>query len=109
MSFALVIAACGSYAAGVVAGGSEVYPKRDRMVDSAMIFTEADLKTIGWKTQKDFLLDYPESTVFKWGLLNQTGVDEGSPLGSRCFTHGVCLLSNLSIRLWNSPIAVDIR
>ena len=47
MSFAVVAALCSSYEAGVVAGISEVYPKRVRMVDSATIYTEADLKTIG--------------------------------------------------------------
>ena len=55
MSFAVVVALCGSYEGDVATGISEVYPKRDRMVDSAKIFTEVDLKTIGWKTQKDFL------------------------------------------------------
>ena len=91
MSFAVVVAACGSYPAGAVAGGSEVYPKRVRMVDSAMIFTKADLKTIVWKAQKDFLLDYPGSIVFKWGLLNQTEVDGCSHLGQYALrTEYVC-------------------
>ena len=70
MSFAVVVAACGSYEVGVVNRGSEVYPKRIRMVDSATIYIEADLKTIGRKSQNDFLLDYPGSTVFKWGFMN---------------------------------------
>lgn len=46
-SFAAVFALCGSYEAGAVTGISEVYPKRVRMVDSATIYTEADLTTIG--------------------------------------------------------------
>ena len=70
MSFAVVVAACGSYEVGVVNRGSEVYPKRILMVDSPTIYIEADLKTIGWKAQNDFLLDYPGSTVFKWGFMN---------------------------------------
>ena len=47
MSFAVVVAPCGSYEAGVVTGISEVYTKKVWMVDSETIYTEADLKTIG--------------------------------------------------------------
>ena len=47
MSFAVVVALCGSYEADVANGISEVYPKKVRMVDSATIYTEPDLKTIG--------------------------------------------------------------
>ena len=85
MSFALVVAACGSYAAGVVVGGSEVYPKRDRMVDSAMIFTEADLKTIGWKTQKDFSARLSRIDGVQVGIIE-------SDRGGRGFTPWVKML-----------------
>ena len=40
------------------------------MVESDQIFTEDDLKAIGWKGQRDFILDYPEATTAKWGYLN---------------------------------------
>ena len=47
MSFAVVVAFCGSYEGDVATGISEVYPKKVWMVDSETIYTEADLKTIG--------------------------------------------------------------
>jgi hypothetical protein len=39
-------------------------------VDSEKIFSSADMKAIGWKSQKDLLLEYPESTEATWGYLN---------------------------------------
>ena len=48
--------------------------QRIRMVESTQIFTEDDVKAIGWKGQRDFVLDYPGATTFKWGFLNQTEV-----------------------------------
>lgn len=85
MSFALVVAACGSYAAGVVAGGSEVYPKRDRMVDSAMIFTGADFK--------DNWLENPERFSARLSRIDgvQVGIIE-SDRGGRGFTAWVKML-----------------
>jgi hypothetical protein len=74
---ALVAAACGSDDASLVASGDgddDPSPQRIRMVETATIFTEADIKAIGWKGQKDFLLDYPGATTFKWGFMNQTEV-----------------------------------
>jgi hypothetical protein len=44
------------------------------MVESTQIFTEDDVRAIGWKGQRDFVLDYPGATTFKWGFLNQTEV-----------------------------------
>ena len=32
------------------------------------------MKATGWKGQKDFVLDYPGATTFKWGYMNQTEV-----------------------------------
>ncbi len=55
-------------------GGNSDFPKIIRMVESTTIFTADDLKSIGWKAQKDFLLDYPGSTTAKWGFLNQAEV-----------------------------------
>ena len=49
-------------------------PQRIRMVDSTQIFTEDDVRAIGWKDQRDFVLDYPGATTFKWGYMNQTEV-----------------------------------
>ena len=48
--------------------------QRIRMVESTQIFTEDDVRAIGWKGQRDFVLDYPGATTFKWGFLNQTEV-----------------------------------
>jgi hypothetical protein len=48
--------------------------QRIRMVESTQIFSEDDVRAIGWKDQRDFVLDYPGATTFKWGFLNQTEV-----------------------------------
>jgi len=77
IAIALVAVACGSDDdSSLVAAGGEgnATPQRIRMVESTQIFTEADIKAIGWKGQKDFLLDYPGATTFKWGYMNQTEV-----------------------------------
>jgi hypothetical protein len=74
---ALVAVACGSaedsslVASGGDDGGIE---QRVRVVESTQIFTEDDVKAIGWKGQRDFVLDYPGATTFKWGYMNQTEV-----------------------------------
>lgn len=77
-AFLLAIAAvaCGSDDTSLVAsgGGDDDTPQRVRMVESAQIFTEDDVKAIGWKAQRDFILDYPGATTFKWGFMNQTEV-----------------------------------
>ena len=72
----LGMAACGSEDESLVAsgGGDDDTPQRIRMVESTQIFTEDDVKAIGWKAQKDFVLDYPSATTFKWGYMNQTEV-----------------------------------
>jgi hypothetical protein len=72
----LVAAACGTEDESLVASGGEDddTPQRVRMVESAQIFTEDDVRAIGWKGQKDFLLEYPGATTFKWGFMNQTEV-----------------------------------
>ena len=66
------VAACGSDDSSVVSGGGDdgSSPKVIRMVESAQIFTEDDVKAIGWKPQKDLLLEYPGTTLAKWGFLN---------------------------------------
>jgi hypothetical protein len=38
------------------------------------IYTEADLKAVGFKGQKNFILEYPGTSVAKWGFMNQTEV-----------------------------------
>ncbi len=88
---AIVAAACGSDDSSVVSGGSgtEDYPKVIRMIELATIFTEDDIKAIGWKPQRDFVLEYPGTTTAKWGFLNskEVGVliyahaDEAKTLG----------------------------
>ena len=66
------VAACGSDDSSVVSGGGDdgSSPKVIRMVESAQIFTEDDVKAIGWKPQRDLLLEYPGTTLAKWGFLN---------------------------------------
>jgi hypothetical protein len=68
---AVVAVACGSSDDSLVAsGGDDERPQRVRMVESDQIFTEDDVRAIGWKGQKDFVLDYPGATTFKWGFMN---------------------------------------
>jgi hypothetical protein len=76
MLIALVAVACGSAEdeSLVASGGDEATPQRIRMIESTQIFTEEDIKAIGWKAQKDFQLDYPGATTYKWGYMNQTEV-----------------------------------
>ena len=73
---ALVLAARGTEDESLVAsgGGADDRPQRVRMVESTQIFTEDDVKAIGWKGQRDFVLDYPGATTFKWGFMNQSEV-----------------------------------
>ncbi len=73
---ALVAVACGTEDTSLVASGHEDddTPQRVRMVESVQIFTEDDIKAIGWKGQRDFILEYPGATTFKWGFMNQTEV-----------------------------------
>lgn len=77
-AFLLAIAAvaCGTDDTSLVAsgGGDDDTPQRVRMVESTQIFTEDDVKAIGWKGQRDFQLEYPGATTFKWGYMNQTEV-----------------------------------
>ena len=68
---ALAGAACGSGDASVNGGDN---PKKIRIVESTTIFTEEDIRAIGWKPQRDFVLDYPGATTFKWGFLNSKEV-----------------------------------
>ena len=72
MAFAAV--ACGTDDAGIVVGGTEDYPKRIRTIESVTTYTEADFKAVGFKGQRDFILEYPGTTVAKWGFMNQTEV-----------------------------------
>jgi hypothetical protein len=51
-------------------GGDEKNPKVIRIIESTQVFTEDDMRAIGWKPQRDFLLEYPGTTVAKWGFLN---------------------------------------
>lgn len=72
---AVVAIACGSDDESLVAsGGDGERSQRVRMVESDQIFTEDDVKAVGWKAQKDFVLEYPGATTFKWGFMNQTEV-----------------------------------
>ncbi len=68
-------AACGTGdVSDLTIGGTDDAPKRIRMIESAQIFTEDDMKSIGWKGQRDFILEYPGASVAKWGFLNQKEV-----------------------------------
>ena len=72
---AVVAVACGTEDESLVAsGGDDDTQQRIRMVESTQIFTEDDVKAIGWKGQRDFVLDYPGATTFKWGFMNQREV-----------------------------------
>ena len=72
---AVVAVACGTEDESLVAsGGYDETQQRIRMVESTQIFTEDDIRAIGWKGQRDFVLDYPGATTFKWGFMNQTEV-----------------------------------
>ncbi len=74
---ASIAVACGtSEDTSLVTSGrdDDAPPQRIRMVESTQIFTEDDVRAIGWKGQRDFVLDYPGATTFKWGFLNQTEV-----------------------------------
>lgn len=72
---AVVAAACGSDdgggAGGAVIGGPEDFPKRIRTIELTTIFTEDDMKAVGWKGQRDFILEYPGTSLAKWGFMNQ--------------------------------------
>ena len=75
LSIAVVAVACGTDDESLVAsGGYDDTQQRIRMVESTQIFTEDDVKAIGWKGQRDFILEYPGATTFKWGFLNQREV-----------------------------------
>ncbi|MDP7089280.1 MAG: hypothetical protein QGG20_06005 [Dehalococcoidia bacterium] len=88
---ALLVVSCGGDGSVVSddEGGNSDFPKVIRMIESTTNFTADDVKSIGWKAQKDFLLDYPGATTAKWGFLNaaEVGVliyssaDEAKTLG----------------------------
>jgi hypothetical protein len=77
-AFLLAIAAvaCGSDGGGegVAMGGTDDWPKRIRTIESTTVFTEADMKAVGWKGQRDFILEYPGTSLAKWGYMNQKEV-----------------------------------
>ncbi len=71
---AVAAVACGSGDSSVVSDGTggddEKTPKVIRIIESTQIFTEDDVKAIGWKPQRDLLIEYPGATLAKWGFLN---------------------------------------
>ena len=69
---AVVAVACGTEDESLVASGGEGGGTTQliRMVESGQIFTEDDVKAVGWKAQKDLDLDYPGAPTFKWGYMN---------------------------------------
>ena len=85
MSFAVVVAACGSYEVGVVNRGSEVYPKRDRMVRFGNDFHRSRFKE-NW-------LENPERFSARLSRIDgvQVGIIE-SDRGVRGFTAWVKML-----------------
>ena len=70
--------ACGSGDSGgtdgVVMGGTDDWPKRIRTIESTTVFTADDMKSVGWKGQRDFVLEYPGTSMAKWGFMNQKEV-----------------------------------
>jgi len=73
---AMVAVACGSDGGGdgVAMGGTDDWPKRIRTIESTTVFAEADMKAVGWKGQRDFILEYPGTSLAKWGYMNQKEV-----------------------------------
>ncbi len=73
---AAVAVACGTDGGGegVAMGGTDDWPKRIRIVESVAVFTEDDMKAAGWKGQRDFILEYPGTSLAKWGYMNQKEV-----------------------------------
>ena len=73
---AMMTVACGSDGGGegVAMGGTEDWPKRIRTIESTTVFTEADMKAVGWKSQRDLILEYPGTSLAKWGYMNQKEV-----------------------------------
>jgi hypothetical protein len=74
---AMMAVACGSDGGsddGVAMGGTDDWPKRIRTIESTTVFAEADMKAVGWKGQRDFILEYPGTSVAKWGYMNQKEV-----------------------------------
>ena len=69
---AMATVACGSEDSSIVSSGDddESTPKVIRVVESTQIFTEDDVRALGWKPQRDLLLEYPGTTMAKWGFLN---------------------------------------
>ncbi len=66
--FALAAAACGTDDGS--SGGSASEDTSRFVIESTTVFSSAELKSLGWKEQKDLLLEYPESIEAKWGFLN---------------------------------------
>ncbi len=70
----MLLAACGTDDGSSDSGSGPVGSgERDAtqfIVNTESVFSVDDLKAVGWKEQRDLLLDYPESTAAKWGFLN---------------------------------------
>ena len=71
---ALVGTSCGGPDDTAVTQGESDLKKRVRIIESDQIFTKEDINAIGWKDKKDFLLDYPGTTVARWGFLNSAQI-----------------------------------
>ncbi len=70
----VLITACGTDdGSGANSDGSGSSAERnpaDFTIQTDVVFSIDDLKALGWKEQRDLLLDYPESTDAKWGFIN---------------------------------------
>lgn len=65
---AVALAACGTDDGSPASSGDS--DGSQFIVESALTFSGDNLKSLGWKEQKDFVLEYPESVEAKWGYLN---------------------------------------
>ena len=66
----VLIAACGTDDTSPAASGSGEVDASQFIVQTDQVFAVDDLKSLGWKEQKELLLVYPESTDAKWGFYN---------------------------------------
>lgn len=68
-SAALALAvACGSSDAPGSLFGTDKKSDAEWVIATDKVFSEDDLKGLGWKPSRDFVLEYPGTTLSKWGF-----------------------------------------
>lgn len=66
--FSFAVTACGTD--GPPAASSGESDHSSFIIETTTIFSSSDLIELGWKVQKDFTLEYPESVEARWGFIN---------------------------------------